>query len=176
MIGCKPTDEDMCLDAARKFEVAQGDVDNVLVQIGAALAGNLGRHFVEQRQHDRDVVRCKAPENVFLGPNFPDVQTVGIQVIDLTEGSVLNQLLQLQDCRMVAEDVPDHQDPTILLRDPHEIFAMFDVDRQRLFDEDIFASLQSGFGHFIVSHRRRGQGDRIDGWVGQQPGMSWIGT
>src|SRR5579862_7177218 len=72
---------------------------------------------------------------------------------------------------MVAKDVPYHQDPTILLRDPHEIFAMFDIDSQRLFDEDIFASHQSGFGHLVVSDRRCGQGNRIDGWVGQQPGI-----
>src|SRR5580704_10161052 len=133
----KPTDENVGLHSAREFEVAQGDVHDVLVQMGAAVAVNLGRHFVKETQHYRDVMGSEAPENVFLGPDFPYVQAVRVQVVDLTQYAVLDQLLQLHDCRMVAKDVSHHQDPSLLLRHFHELLAMPDIDCQRLLDEDI---------------------------------------
>src|SRR5258708_7943751 len=60
----QPTDEDMCLHAARKTELTQRYIENMAVQIGSPLAGHLGGTLVEQRKHYRNIMRRKTPEDV----------------------------------------------------------------------------------------------------------------
>src|SRR5688572_11051126 len=107
-------------------------------------------------------MRGEAPENVLLGPYLPDVQAVRVEVVDLSESTALNQLLQLQDSRVIPEDVPDHQDSAVCRRDFDEMFSMLDVDGQRLFDEYVLARLKRRLGHLVVSDRRRRQRNGVD--------------
>ena len=53
-------------------------------------------------------MRSEAPQDVFLGAYFADVQTIGVQIVDLSQCAVVNQLLQFQDRRMVPENVSNH--------------------------------------------------------------------
>ena len=102
-------------------------------------------------------MRCKAPQNVLLGANFSDVQSVRVQIINLSERTRLNQFLQGQHCRVVAQDMSDHQDSTLRGRDVHQFRSLTFLNRQRLFHIHVFARQQGGLSHLKVRHRRRGQ-------------------
>ena len=93
--------------------MAQRDVADAVIQVSAALAGDARRHLVEERQHHGDVVRSKAPQDVLLGPYLSDIETIGIQIVDLSECAASNQFLQLQDGRVIPQDVPDHQNSAV---------------------------------------------------------------
>ena len=165
--GMQPADEHVGLDPTREVEVAQGDVKDVAIQIGSALARDTNRHLVEQRQHHRDVVRGKAPENVLLGANLADVQTVGVEVVDLSEGAVANQLLQLQDRGVISENVSDHEDSALRRREPHQLLAVLHVHGQGLLDEHVLARFQSRSGHFVEGHGGGGQRDGGNRRIGE---------
>src|SRR5208283_1594505 len=125
----QPADEDVCAHAAGKFEVTQCDVSDTAVQISAALAGNVRGHFIQQSQDHGDIVRGKTPEDVFFGADFADVEPVGVEIIDLSQMTVLNQLLQLEDRRVVTQDVANHENAAPGLRELHQLFAVLHVDR-----------------------------------------------
>ncbi len=91
--GVKPAHKDMGSHAVPKDKLADGDIADGLAEVFAALAGNLHRHFVEQSQHDGDVVWRKAPEDVFLGADFSDVQSVGIHIFQAPQRTFLDQRL-----------------------------------------------------------------------------------
>ena len=69
----QPAHENVGLNPTWELEEAQGDVKYVVIQIGAALAGNTIGSLIEERQHHGDVMRSKAPEDILLGAYFPDV-------------------------------------------------------------------------------------------------------
>ena len=152
----QPTDENVRLHAARKIEVAQRDVADTVIEIGAALARDTRRHLVQERQHHGDVVRSKAPQDVLLGPYLSDVETIGIQVVDLSKCAAPNQFLQLQDGRVIPENVPDHENSAVRLGQCHEMLAMLHINGERLLDKHVFSRFESRLRHLIVGHRRRG--------------------
>ena len=49
----------------------------------------------QERKHHGNVMRGKAPEDIFLRPDLADVQPVGVEVLDLPQFSASNQFLQL---------------------------------------------------------------------------------
>src|SRR5439155_17876224 len=104
-------------------------------------------------------MRRKAPENILLGTDLPDVQTVGIQVVDLSECPVLNQLLQFQDRRMIPENMPNHKDSVLCGGQVDEVLPLLYVNGERLLDENVLSGFESRLRHFVVCRRRRGQGD-----------------
>ena len=109
----------------------------------------------------------EAPQDVLLGPDFSDIQAVRVQVINLSKSTALNQLLQLQDGRVIPEDMPDHQDPSVRRRELDETFPMLDLDGQRLFDEDILARLKCRLRHLVVGDGRRCQCNCVDRRIGE---------
>src|SRR5713226_7058264 len=130
----QPTDENVPLNTAWKIEVTQRDVTYVAIQISTALAGDPRRHFIEKCQHHGNVMWRKAPKNILLCAYFPDIQAVGIQVVNLSECPVLNQFLQFQDSRMISEDVSDHEDSALRRGQFHKVLALLHINGQWLLD------------------------------------------
>src|ERR1043166_1699173 len=104
----KPTDKNVRMDAAGKLKLTERDVENIAIQMSAALAGNTAGLFVQQGQDHRNVMGCEAPQDVLFRPDFADVQPVGVQALNLAQRSVADQFLQLHYGRMVSQNMPDH--------------------------------------------------------------------
>ena len=113
-------------------------------------------------------MRREAPEDVLLGADLADVQTVGVQVVDLAERAVAESAC----CSFRMAGWYRRMWPTIRIRpvrvgQPDELFAVPHVDGERLLDEHVFAGLERRLGHLVVRHRRRGQSDRRDRGIGE---------
>src|SRR6185437_10552529 len=166
----QPADENVGTNATGKIEGTHGDVRNVLVQVRAAVAGYLAGHFVEQRQHYGNIVRREAPQDIFFGADFSNVQAVGVDVVNFSQRAVFDQLLKLEDCGVVAQNVADHQDAAFGLGQTDKLFSMLHVDGERLFHQHVFSGFERGLGHLIVGNGGRGEGDGGDGGIGEDVG------
>src|ERR1035437_2060812 len=112
--GMKPAHANVGQNTAREGEMTQRDVGDATAQIVAAFAGYRFRFLAVSAEHHADIVRSKAPEDVFLGPDLAHIEAVRIDVLDAAEGAAIDQFLQFPDSRVGSEDVADHQDAAIL--------------------------------------------------------------
>ena len=81
----QPGHEDMRLLAAGKRQMRRRHVGDRLVQIIGPGCADLDRLLADQRQDHREIVRRKGPEDVFLAPNLPEIQPVGIDILQPPE-------------------------------------------------------------------------------------------
>ena len=82
----------------------------------------------------------------------------------------LIEIPKLDDGGVVQQDVADHQDAGLLGRQGHQPPAVFGVQRQRLFDEHVFARLQTLPDDVIVRRRPGRHSHRPDAGIGQHVG------
>ena len=115
------------------------DVLNRLAHVGGALGDALHGLLADQVQGDRDVVGPEAPEGVLVGPQLAEVESVAVDVVEVAQLAGVDQLLQAGDCRVVLEQVPDHQDAPGLLGGGDGPFGIGGARRQRLLDEAVLA-------------------------------------
>src|SRR5438132_2728338 len=104
-------------------------------------------------------MRGEAPENIFLSPYLPDVQAVGIQIVDLSECALLNQRLQLQDRRVIPENVADHENPAPRGGRSKGFLPCSPTTARRLLDDHVFLASKTPFDHSEGVNRRRRRGD-----------------
>ena len=104
----------------------------------------------------------KTPKDIFFFPNLADIETVGINVLDLAQFSGIYQGLEFLDGRMILEDMPHHQDAALLLRQIHQLLAFRHFQGQGFFHKDIFAGQQSRFGQGIMGNAGGGDGHRLN--------------
>src|SRR5215831_8136878 len=116
----------MCLNTARKREKRYGNVGDLLMEIVAALRRDSMWHFSQQSKDDRDVMWCKAPEDVFLTSNFAEVQAIGIDVLNAPEFTAIDQVFELQNCRVIPQQMPNHKDAPLLLCQRCELSPLLD--------------------------------------------------
>src|SRR5580765_2025384 len=95
------------------------------MEVVSPMGQDRGRHLSQQSKNDRDVVRGEAPENVFLTANFSEVQSVGVDVLDASEFSPLDQVFKFEHSGMVPEQMTDHQDATALSRQVDQSLSLF---------------------------------------------------
>src|SRR5580765_6272241 len=112
------------------------------MEVVSPMGQDRGRHLSQQSKNDRDVVRSEAPENVFLTANFSEVQSVGVDVLDASEFSALDQVFKFEHSGMVPEQMTDHQDPALFSRQGYQGLSFFGREAQRLFDKHILAGKQ----------------------------------
>ena len=74
--------------AAAEPQPAERDVDHAGRQVALPLGLGGDRLLAEQVQHDGDVVRGEAPEDVLLGADQAHVQPVGVAVEDAAQGAL----------------------------------------------------------------------------------------
>src|SRR5262249_17731321 len=113
--GVQPADEDVGPDARSEMETGNRDVGKVGRDVAPAATRDLDGKLPRQPKDHGDVGRCETPEGVFLDPDPSEVEAIRVDVVDLTESPLRDQTSQLEDGRMVVEEVTDHQQPTPLL-------------------------------------------------------------
>ena len=60
-------------------------------------------HFVQQKEHDRNVMWGKTPKDVLLRSNASKIELIGMEVVNLSQLPALNHSLQLEQSGMVLE-------------------------------------------------------------------------
>src|SRR5215469_2433880 len=158
----KPAHEDVSAHAVGKLELAQGYVGDARVEVASALAGDRQGRLAEKAEDDADVVRRKAPENVFLGADFADVEAIRIDVVDSSQGAIADELLQLDDGGMILEDVAHHQYSAVIRSYINQLRALGNVQREGFLDKDVLAREKRPLRHHIVMNGRGGKHDAVD--------------
>ena len=59
-------------------------------------------------------MRGKGPEDVFLPPDLAQVEAVRVDVVDPPQFSGRSHLLELDEGRVVLQEVPHHENPAAL--------------------------------------------------------------
>ena len=85
LVGVEPGQVQVREDARREGEVAEHDVLDARAHERAAVGDARVRVFVDQVQHDRDVVCAEAPEGVLVGPQLAEVQPARVDVVERAE-------------------------------------------------------------------------------------------
>ena len=72
----------MGLHAAGKGKQAYRDVGDLVMEVVAALRVYCIRHLSHQTQDHRYIMRRKGPQNVLFTADFPEIQTVRIDIFE----------------------------------------------------------------------------------------------
>ena len=149
-------------------EVAEDDVLDAGLEERLSAREHLARLLVEEEEDDREVVHAEAPERVLVLPDRPQVLAVPVDVEHLAELARVDQLLQLEDARVVEEQVAGQEGEPALLRERHQRLGVVGAERHRLLDEDVLARGQRPARELCVRRHRGRDDDRLDGVVGEQ--------
>ena len=102
---------------------------------------------------------AKRPENVLLAAQFADIEPIGVDILDAAQFAAVDQFLELQNRRVIPEQVADHQDPA----QAGGQFVQFGPvplgEGERFLHVDILARHQPQANHSGMGHRRGGNGD-----------------
>ena len=90
--GVQPGDKDMGLEAGGKLQVGHCHVGVLAQQVIAADGLDPGGKFAGQAKDHGKIVGGKRPECIFLASEFPEIEPVGIDVIDAAEFTGLDHL------------------------------------------------------------------------------------
>ena len=72
--GMKPANENVSHDSALKLAGGQRGIEDLLIDVGATGRVYSYRSLAEEVKDGGDVMRSKAPKNVFLGAQLPQIQ------------------------------------------------------------------------------------------------------
>src|SRR5262249_20509105 len=109
-----------------------------------------------------NVVRREAPQCILLSSDLAEVQSIRVEVIDLSESPFLDEATQLEYCGMVVQQMTYHQDAagSLPITAPRHPLCAF--QGQRLFHEDVFPSIQGTHGQTVMGLSGRGDHHRLD--------------
>ena len=112
-------------------------------------------------------MRRERPQYVFFAAHLPEVEPIGIEILQPAERPLAHEFAQRHKGGMVLQQVADHQPPVVAFGQRTEGLGLRHGQRQRLFDKDMLSRLDGGARQRRVMHRRRGDRDRGDRLVAQ---------
>jgi hypothetical protein len=71
---------------------------------------------------------------------------------------------------VIDEEMPDHENSFLLVRETHELLGILGPDRERFFHEDVLAGAKGRGGESEVGLGRGSDEQRVDGAVGDELG------
>jgi hypothetical protein len=113
-------------------------------------------------------VRSQRPERVLVRAQLAQIQAVAVDVVDVAELARVGDLLELDDSRVVLEEVPDHQDLAGRFGSGHDLLGVGCRLRDRLLDEAVLARFEHLDRQGRMGRHRRCDDYRVNGVVGQQ--------
>nr|WP_254126842.1 hypothetical protein [Aquihabitans sp. G128] len=147
-----------------------GHVGHAAVEEAGSRGGHLVGLLADEGEQHGEVVGGEAPERVLLLADAPEVQAVGVEVAELAQRPPLHELLELQERRVVLQQVPHHQGAPGGGGRSHDRLGVGHRERQRLLHEDVLAGLERLDGQPGVVHRGRGDDQGVDLGVGHHLG------
>ena len=149
-------------DAGREAQEREHDVLDA--RVGVGLPARLGQRGVlaGEVQDHRDVVGAERPQRVLVAAQLAEVQALRVDVVDVAELAGVGDRLEHVHAGVVDEQVPDHQDPVVVLGGLDGALGVLDGVGERLLDEAVLARLQDPLGERAVRGDRRGEHDRVE--------------
>ncbi len=95
--------------SGRERHMGRCHIGDGLVQIAVSGRADGFRHVVYQRQDHGDVVRGKTPQRVLVGADLSQIEPAGRDVVDSAKRTFPTQRHQLEEGRMVLQQMSDHQ-------------------------------------------------------------------
>src|SRR5580692_4306201 len=134
----QPVDVDMRDDFVGKID---GDVGNVFVsvQVGLPGGGNRLRSLLDQVIDDRKIMRSQIPYYVHVVLKQSQIDARGIVVVELPQGSVVQQLLDFCDRTGEQEGMVNHDLQISLRCQLDELLRLGGVAGERLLDKNVLA-------------------------------------
>ena len=165
LVRVEPGEVQVGRQAGREAEEPEDDVLHAAAHVGLTARLDLVRLLLGQVQHDGDVVGAERPQRVLVGAQLPEVQAVGVDVVDVAELTVGGDPLEHRDARVVLEQVTDHEDPVRRGGRGDGPLGVGDGLGERLLDEAVLAGGQHALGQRRVGRHRGGEHDGIDALV-----------
>jgi aspartate kinase len=81
------------------------DIINSGIDVTASVTVQGDGRFVQQGENNGDVVRRKAPKNIFFRSDSTDVQTVGVDISNTAQLTGIDDLFQAYESRMIVQNV-----------------------------------------------------------------------
>ena len=94
--------------------------------------------------------------------NDAEVLPISVHHQDLAELRPVDELLQLEDARVVEQQVAGHEDEVALLRERDELVDLVTLHRRGLLDEDVLARLERLLRELVVRRHRSRDDDRVE--------------
>ena len=121
----------------------------------------------EDEVQDRQVVGRQVPEDVHIGLDQTQVDADRVDEQDVSEGTLGDELADLEHRRGVAVGVVGHQDQPVRPGGLDHLDAVVVVVGQRLLDQHVLAGLQGRQRDGLVRARRGRDGHGVDVVAGQ---------
>ncbi len=138
-----------------------------LAHVALAARLDLVRLLAGEPQQDGDVVRAERPQRVLVGAQLAEVQAVAVDVEHPAELAVVDQLLELDDARVVLEQVADHQHAVRAARRGDDRLGVGHGLGHRLLHEAVLARREHALRERGVGRHRRRERDGVDRVVGE---------
>ena len=137
------------------------------LDVALAAGRHLDRVGVDQVQDDRDVVHAERPEHVLVRADLAQVHAVAVHVAHVAQLAGVDQLAQLLDAGMEAQQVADHQHEAAARDEVAQLVRLGGRPGHRLLDHDVLAGQDRPPGELEVRRHGRRQHHRAHVGVGQ---------
>ena len=111
----QPAHKDVGFHTVPKLQSTQRGVHNGRIQVTTALSrrkeGVLRPGYTENHGN---VVWGKAPQNVLFGTELSEIQARRVDILDFSEMALLDQSVELDDCRVVFENMAQPSAPRLV--------------------------------------------------------------
>ena len=141
-MGIQPAQVDVRHLPLRKVQRDEDHIHDPRLQIRLTFRGDDLRFGIKQVYRHSHIMRPEAPERVLIVTDPAEVQTLAIQVERLADFPRRHQVLHLDDCGMIQEQVAHHETPTVLLGDTDQLLGLAGRERHGLLDQDMLAGFE----------------------------------
>ena len=152
----------------REAEVAEDDVLDARVQERVAVRRDGLRLLADEVEDHGEVVHAERPERVLVAADDAEVLAVRVHAQELAELAGVEELLQLEDARVVQQQMAGHEHEAALTREPQQLLHLGALHRRRLLDEHVLARLERLLRERVVGRHRRRDDDGVELVVGEQ--------
>ena len=146
------------------FGEIDGHVRDVFMAVQVLLSGRDDRlrTALDEIVHDGQIVGRKVPEHIDVVLEQSQIHARRIVVVELPQRTLFQKLRYLSHRAGKEEGVVHHDLEILPPRQLDQLFALFGIAGEGLFDKDVLPVLKRRFGQFIVRPYRCDHGNGID--------------
>lgn len=158
----EPAAKDMGFQAFAKIQPGQRGVGARGAERVMAGAGNgRGRAAGEADEHG-DVVWREAPERVFLGADFAEIQPVRMQAKEAAEAAGGGEFAERGEGGVIFEQVVHLEDAAEAVSLGYHLGTVGEFERHGFLDEEVLAGAEQSQSERVMGGGWGGQGDGVD--------------
>ncbi len=115
-----------------------GDV-GAMIECRNTLSANRARFFPGDSQDHRKIVRRKIPQGIELVVELAEPDTMRMHIANVAELTAFHHVEKLLEGRVETQHMANHEHATVFAGSFHFGFCSRNVERDRLFDQNVLA-------------------------------------